>query len=180
MIRFPSRRVRSLNAVAARAGRMWRCLRPYGFYVRADTEQVRVARRRVLSMLGPEHPCADSVGMVVSELVTNAAVHGSQAGDLVRVQVRLLPCSRVVVAVTDSGSGPGSGPKLRLGDTAETSGRGLFIVSSLAVHWTVRPVGSGHRVRAVLAPEREEGPGGSTKTAGRPVALPGIEDLLSK
>jgi anti-sigma regulatory factor (Ser/Thr protein kinase) len=119
------------------------------------------------------------VSTVVSELVTNAAVHGSKTGDQVKVQVRLLPGSRVVVAVTDSGGGSGSGPKLRLGDATETSGRGLFIVSSLAAHWTVRPVGAGHRVRAVLAPERGEGACGSAGTLGNPATFPEIEDLLS-
>lgn len=177
--RSPLRSVRLLRVVAVKAGRAWRYLRPYEFRVPAAADQVRVARRRVSSVLGPDHPCADSVSTVVSELVTNAAVHGSKTGDQVQVQVRLLPGSRVVVAVTDSGGGSGSGPKLRLGDATETSGRGLFIVSSLAAHWTVRPVGAGHRVRAVLAPERGEGSRRSAGTLRNPATFPEIEDLLS-
>ncbi|WP_235018390.1 ATP-binding protein [Thermomonospora echinospora] len=158
---------------------MRRSLQPYEFCVPAAADQVRTARRQVLSVLGPGHPCADSVSTVVSELVTNAVIHGSGAGDRVRVKVRLLRGSRVMVAVTDSGGGSGSGPRLRFGGAAETNGRGLFIVSALAEQWTVQSAGAGHRVRVVLAPGTDEGFCEGTKMVGDLATFPEFADLLS-
>lgn len=73
-------------------------------------------------------PSADVVGLVVSELVTNAVVHG---GGLVQVALDLDE-NRVTVAVTDTG--PGKAVKRRHDATA-LAGRGLQIVEALAISW---------------------------------------------
>ena len=73
-------------------------------------------------------PSADLVGLVVSELVTNAVVHGRGP-----VEVALdLDENRVTVAVTDSGSGKAV---KRRHDATALGGRGLQIIEALAVSW---------------------------------------------
>ncbi len=71
---------------------------------------------------------ADLVGLVVSELVTNAVVHGRGP-----VQVDLdLDENRVRVAVTDTGPGM---VVMRRHDVAALGGRGLQIIEALAISW---------------------------------------------
>ncbi|MEO3827348.1 ATP-binding protein [Actinomadura sp. B10D3] len=126
------------------------------FAVSADPSQVAVVRRRLRAALGPDHRCADTAELVVSELVTNAVVHGCAPGDPVRLTIRRLPRSRVVITVTDTGRGRGTVPRLKLAGSAGTNGRGLFIVASIASRWSVRRAGTGFRVRALIAPRDAE------------------------
>ncbi|GAA3971661.1 hypothetical protein GCM10023085_62250 [Actinomadura viridis] len=126
------------------------------FTVPADPSQPAVVRQRLRAVLGPGHECADTAELVVSELVTNAILHGCAPGDPVRLTIRRLPRSRVVITVTDTGRGPGTAPRLRLAGTAGTNGRGLFIVDSIASRWSVQRAGTGHRVRALLTPQDPE------------------------
>ena len=79
----------------------------------------------------------DDVLLCVSELATNALVHG--APDL---SIGATVGSGVVtVAITDRGSGRPAGPHDPGID--ETRGRGLLLVSLLAVRWGVRDADDG-------------------------------------
>ena len=81
----------------------------------------------------------DLVLIAVSELVTNAVVHGSAPR-------RLSVCRRretVDVVVSD---GSPEFPHLRTGDDSEPGGHGLQVVSRIADGWGVRPVASGKEV----------------------------------
>ncbi|WP_399891210.1 ATP-binding protein [Streptomyces sp. BBFR51] len=77
---------------------------------------------------------ADDVVLCVSELATNALVHGVPAGR--GFLLRLLPCGDGVrVEVHDSGGGVPAVP-LDPGESDE-GGRGLLLVSELADKWGV-------------------------------------------
>ena len=96
----------------------------------ADLHQVRVARRFVADTLQSweQSPVADTIVLLLSELVTNAIVHAESAP---RVSVRLLP-DRVHVEVTDDD------PRVvqPLPPSPErASGRGLAIIESVAMGW---------------------------------------------
>ncbi|MFI0484151.1 ATP-binding protein [Actinomadura sp. 9N215] len=73
--------------------------------------------------------------VIVSELVTNALLHGGGA-----IVVRLLRDGRdgrPVIEVWDGGDGR---PEVQPEDHATTSGRGLLMVSLLAADWGTRPL----------------------------------------
>ncbi|MFJ8044582.1 ATP-binding protein [Kitasatospora sp. NPDC096147] len=144
--------------------------------VRADPAEVGRARRWVRSRfqghgLDPDAPLAETLVLVVSELVTNAVVHtGSPA-----VLRLLLPLaegdggsgpSRVRVEVAD-GSTSAPVPRHAPGDA--TNGRGLELVELLCESWGWYPDGSGKRVWCEIggcatdlpALEGAGGPGGA-------------------
>lgn len=75
---------------------------------------------------------AESVTLLVSEVVTNAVVHASSD---VEVLVRLTP-DAAVVEVTDASD---LAPVPREADDEATSGRGMALVDALARAWGVRP-----------------------------------------
>ncbi len=69
--------------------------------------------------------------IIVSELVTNAIVHGKGP-----VRLRLIhDDERLLAEVTDAAS---AGPHLRHARSGDEGGRGLFIVMRLSTHWGVR------------------------------------------
>jgi anti-sigma regulatory factor (Ser/Thr protein kinase) len=72
---------------------------------------------------------ADSVRLIVSELTTNALVHG--AGETLTVTLSHA-APRLRVAVTDHGGGI---PVPRIPRDDEESGRGLLIVGALSAAW---------------------------------------------
>jgi serine phosphatase RsbU (regulator of sigma subunit) len=86
---------------------------------------------------------ADSVRLIVSELVTNAVVHGAEPFAL-----RLIRDSTLVCEVSDTGAGV---PRMRRAGAAEESGRGLFVVSELAQRWGSRFISAGKVTWAELA-----------------------------
>jgi anti-sigma regulatory factor (Ser/Thr protein kinase) len=122
----------------------------------AQPASVPAARRLVdeaLSDWGRDQ-LLDDVALCVTELTTNATLHG---GNHFEVEVTLLP-DAVRVAVLDNGgtsaqqianradvsSGPaGGGP-----DEASMTGRGLFIVSVLASDWGIEDQADGTRIWA--------------------------------
>ena len=89
-------------------------------------------------------PAADDAVLIVSELVTNAVVHG--AGDVTLDVVVADDAVRVEVADRE----PELPDVLDYQADAE-SGRGLLIVSKLARRWGVRPVDNGKVVWADVA-----------------------------
>ncbi|MFJ9752298.1 ATP-binding protein [Streptomyces chartreusis] len=99
------------------------------------------------------HEVRDDLLLIVSELTTNAIVHGS--GTKVVVTVLLSP-AHVWVVVDEQDRAPGS-PRLRglieprtAGDDAE-NGRGLPLVEALATRYQVTASGDGTRAWACLA-----------------------------
>lgn len=85
----------------------------------------------------------DETALVVSELVTNALVHGGRTATLTLA----LALDRVQVAVQDSSP---LIPAPRTSSLDDEGGRGLEIVGLLAVAWGVEPVPGGKRVFAEL------------------------------
>jgi anti-sigma regulatory factor (Ser/Thr protein kinase) len=78
------------------------------------------------------HPLLDDVGVVTSEIVTNAIMHGSPAGLAVLLEVAVT-ADAVRVSVLDY-SDPV--PVLReLSPDGAQSGRGLHLIDSLAKSW---------------------------------------------
>lgn len=95
---------------------------------------------------------ADTVLLVVSELVTNALVHTQGA---VRVELTLA-ADRLRVTVSDSS--PRAPAKPVVVDWESTGGRGLFLVEAMSAAWGSVPVGGGKQVWSeivVTRPERE-------------------------
>jgi anti-sigma regulatory factor (Ser/Thr protein kinase) len=96
---------------------------------------VAEARSRVLDAVGPELPDddrAETLRLLVSELVTNAVRHGGQDHP---VEVHAVWNSEVRVEVIDHGRGFSPAP--RAGDLDEPGGFGLFLVGRLADRWGV-------------------------------------------
>jgi anti-sigma regulatory factor (Ser/Thr protein kinase) len=90
------------------------------------TAVARQAVRERLSELDP--PVIDDLILVVSELVSNAFVHG--AGD---IELRLTVCrDRIRVEVTDQGEGAEITAQ---DDPTALSGRGLMLVDQVSLGW---------------------------------------------
>ncbi|TYB48631.1 ATP-binding protein [Actinomadura chibensis] len=79
--------------------------------------------------------------VVVSELVTNSLLHGD--GTIVVRVVRDGRDGRPVIEVQDDGAGR---PEVQPENCAATSGRGLLMVSLLALDWGTRLVPDGGKV----------------------------------
>jgi phosphoserine phosphatase RsbU/P len=97
----------------------------------ANSESTRAARRFALDAAGPLPPAAhDTLELLVSELATNAVIHG---GTSFRLAVAR-HTSTVIVEVSDTGSG-----EVSVHDPAASDphGRGLRIVARLAESWGV-------------------------------------------
>lgn len=100
---------------------------------RRSVPAARVFAHEVLADWGV-HGRADDVALCVSELATNALVHGAPPGR--GFLLRLLPCGDGVrVEVHDSGDGVPAVPQAP--DRSDESGRGLLLVSELADKWGV-------------------------------------------
>lgn len=129
--------------------------------VQADPAEVGRARRWVRNRLrghglDPDAPIAETLVLVVSELVTNAVVHtGCPA---------VLRLSMPVPDDTSAGEGPSplrvevadascSAPAPRYADGEATSGRGLELVELLCERWGWYPEGSGKRVWCEIGPD---------------------------
>lgn len=130
---------------------------PEEHYARARYQHrsaVTAARRRAVEIAVEwgAHHLADDLELIVSELVTNALVHGSvDAGRQVGVTYHLNRV-RLRVEVRDPGSGLPQQPK-PLSESAET-GRGLGIVEFLSSRWGVeqRVIGKSVWVELDLQP----------------------------
>jgi anti-sigma regulatory factor (Ser/Thr protein kinase) len=111
----------------------------------AHPASVRRARDAVAEALPyglPPHLTAD-LGLLTSELVTNAIHYGAHPEDDDLVELVLWPADgHYWLAVSDPGTGNGKStgtPKVAHPDADSETGRGLIIVDHLATAWTVRP-----------------------------------------
>ncbi|GGT59123.1 hypothetical protein GCM10010256_15230 [Streptomyces coeruleorubidus] len=93
---------------------------------------------------------ADTVLLVVSELVTNALVHTQGA---LRLDLTLA-ADRLRVTVSDSS--PRAPAKPVVVDWESTGGRGLFLVEALSAAWGSVPVGGGKQVWSEIVVSRHE------------------------
>ncbi|MFF1908023.1 ATP-binding protein [Kitasatospora sp. NPDC058218] len=112
------------------------------------------ARRLLERLLAgtPHGQCFADVGLLlVSELVTNAVLHGTPAGNRVHL-VLSVDHERLRIEVHDARAD--RGPVLRAGSAEDESGRGLILVKSLARRWGCCPrKGVGKIVWAECGPE---------------------------
>ncbi|MEU1420832.1 ATP-binding protein [Kitasatospora sp. NPDC005751] len=111
--------------------------------------------RRLLEELLVEVPdgqCFAEAGLlIVSELVTNAVLHGTPGGNRVRL-VMSVCASWLRIEVHDARAD--REPVLRAGGSDDESGRGLFLVKSLSRRWGCGPrPGVGKIVWAEVGPE---------------------------
>ena len=118
--------------------------------VRPDPAEVGRARRWARSRLagsgiGVDEPLAETLILLVSELVTNAVVHtGCPA--VLRLSLRGVldeSIGTVRLEVADSSARP---PVPRHAEGDETNGRGLELVDGLADRWGWNPEGAGKRI----------------------------------
>ena len=108
---------------------------------------VRVARRLVRSMcvFWRASDACDAAVLAVSELVGNAV--RAAAGTEVKLRLAWTP-RRLRVEVIDAAPGV---PRLRHAADTDEGGRGLFLISQLAVRWGVEPRPTGKCVWAEIA-----------------------------
>lgn len=112
-----------------------------------EPDAVPRARRMVRSALAEEMPAvAGDAELVVSELVTNAALHGEAP-----ITVRVLVNRVARVEVHDHGR---SAPILLKQGTDAMTGRGLSMVAAVASDWGVEPAAEGKTVWAELDADR--------------------------
>ncbi|WP_329384749.1 ATP-binding protein [Streptomyces sp. NBC_01716] len=99
---------------------------------------VRLARRRAVRLVGEWGwaGLAGSAGLLVSELATNALLHGCLRDRLFRVRLRLTAATLRIEVSDPRGERL---PRLRLPEDDECFGRGLLIVAELADRWGVEP-----------------------------------------
>ncbi|GGT25787.1 hypothetical protein GCM10010207_26520 [Streptomyces atratus] len=90
--------------------------------------------------------------LLVSELATNALLHGAIRGRLFRVHLTL-SAAMLRIAVSDPRGE--RLPGLRAAGDDECYGRGLVIVAGIADHWGVEPRNVGKTVFAELALQRK-------------------------
>lgn len=119
---------------------------PAMHHIEADGSAVAAARRFTSRTLGDWKVSTETVdvaALVVSEMVTNAIVHGCPP-----MQLRLrLRSNDLVVEVYDGGRDL---PRSHYPDRLEESGLGLQVVELLAARWGARSTGSGKVVWSVL------------------------------
>ncbi|MGW2105371.1 ATP-binding protein [Streptomyces sp. NPDC001948] len=111
---------------------------------------VSFARRRTARLVREwGYPgLADDAALLVSELATNALLHGAIRGRLFRVHLTL-SAATLRIAVSDPRGE--RLPVLREAGDDECYGRGLVIVARIADHWGVEPRTIGKTVFAELA-----------------------------
>lgn len=117
-------------------------------------EPLAPARDRVRTVLADIAPCVDDAVLVVSELVGNAVRHTAAGPDCLTIEI---DGDQVVVAVHDLEPDDG---RLQLPETAADplaeSGRGLWLVQTLARRWYVETTAVGKAVVAVLPRRKSE------------------------
>lgn len=98
----------------------------------ADDEAPGTARRAVRALHGGlDYRCLEITELLVTEVVTNAVLHGGRGDVEVSFWIR---DGALDILVVDTGPGLISPPRLR-----EAGGRGLSLVDQLALHWGSSP-----------------------------------------
>ncbi|MFD5748269.1 ATP-binding protein [Streptomyces sp. NPDC127033] len=133
----------------------------------------RWARSRLVgSGMGDDEPVAETLILLISELVTNAVVHtGCPAVLRMLFGSGAAEAGTVRVEVADISACP---PRPRHAAGEDTNGRGLELVDGLADRWGWQPEGAGKRIWCEVdrgAPDApvEDSPG-SSRTSGAPTA----------
>ncbi|WP_035953921.1 anti-sigma regulatory factor [Kitasatospora sp. NRRL B-11411] len=142
--------------------------------VQADPAEVSRARRWVRDRLraggiDQDSPVAETLVLVVSELVTNAVVHTGHPAVLrllLPVGPAAAPAPAVRVEVADA-SRTAPAPRHAGADEDATNGRGLELVELLCERWGWYPDGSGKRVWCEIG-----GPDGTPCAAAAQPAAP--------
>ncbi|MGQ4377842.1 ATP-binding protein [Streptomyces sp. SAS_267] len=116
--------------------------------IRPDPAEVGRARRWARSRLAgsgidADEPLAETLILLVSELVTNAVVHTGCPAVLRLCLPGGAGDATVRLEVADSSARP---PMPRQADGDETNGRGLELVDGLADRWGWNPEGAGKRI----------------------------------
>ena len=125
-----------------------------------DPAEVGRARRWARSRLaccgiGSDEAFAETLLLLVSELVTNAVVHAGTPSVLRMLLPGRLEPGAVRVEVADLSTCP---PRQRHADGHDTNGRGLELVSGLADRWGWQREGFGKRIWCELdRTERSQG-----------------------
>jgi anti-sigma regulatory factor (Ser/Thr protein kinase) len=101
----------------------------------AGLRSPELARAHVRNALGPGD-ASDVAQLLVTELVTNAVLHGEAP---VALEIRRRG-RRLRIAVVDSSP---AGPRPQDPEMTDTSGRGLLLVDALAASWGWEPSGRG-------------------------------------
>ncbi|MDN3268709.1 ATP-binding protein [Streptomyces sp. MA15] len=112
---------------------------PIHWHLPAHPASVRRARRAVTESLphALRPHLGDDLGLLTSELVTNAIRHGACGKDEELIELVLWPAEgHYWLAVSDPGIGK---PELAHPNADSENGRGLLLVDHLAAAWTVRP-----------------------------------------
>ncbi|MFJ2090588.1 ATP-binding protein [Streptomyces sp. NPDC087901] len=115
---------------------------------------VTLCRRRAARLVtewGHPHQAGEAA-LLVSELATNALLHGCMRGRLFRVHLSLT-ASTLRIEVSDPRGE--RLPGLREAGADDCYGRGLLIVAQLADHWGVEPRTVGKTVYAELAVRKQ-------------------------
>lgn len=101
----------------------------------------RWARSRIArSGIGDDEPLAETLVLLISELVTNAVVH---TGCPAVLRMLFAAEGGVRVEVADTSDRP---PKPRHAQGDDTNGRGLELVDGLADRWGWQPEGAGKSI----------------------------------
>ncbi|MET7478672.1 ATP-binding protein [Streptomyces sp. NPDC005648] len=117
--------------------------------IRPDPTEVGRARRWARSRLAgsgiaPDEPLAETLILLVSELVTNAVVHTGRPAVLrLSLPEGAADAATVRLEVADSSD---RAPVPRCADGDATGGRGLALVDGLADRWGWSPEGAGKRI----------------------------------
>ncbi|NSC21990.1 ATP-binding protein [Streptomyces albus subsp. chlorinus] len=112
---------------------------------RRSVPRSRAFVRDALAAWGVPGRRGDDVVLCVSEMATNALLHGVPPGRGFRVMLWLEHDGVLRVEVHDSGDGA---PRVRPADENAESGRGLLLVEALADKWGVGPRNPGKVVWA--------------------------------
>jgi PAS domain S-box-containing protein len=127
----------------------------------SDPSALRAGRRfataTLLEWSVPEAVIEDAA-LVVSELITNAIVHGRPP---IRLRLLRTPAELALEVDDDASAMP---RRLRVGPEAE-HGRGLSIVADLSSRWAARANGHGKTVWSTLRVPRPEGPPSAASSA---------------